>query len=143
MQSNPSSDSPQPVWRSYLRPFFLGIERRTYTVVYAGWGRPPQEMFPADTIFMTGKLVKKFYVALSGHSFDESGDAASVKRALAAREEIRRKRRRQLAVVILQRALANWGDHIDPWLGQVRLDDQGHPLPNWPPEYIPLPAERQ
>ena len=129
------------VGQSFHRPFHLGINRDSYQVVYAGWGRPPDGMLPADTVYLTGKPAMKLYIALSGHRFDQPGDTASIERALAARDEIRRKRRRQLAVVILQRVLAGWGDHIDPWLGQVRLDERGRPLLNLPPEHITLPEE--
>jgi hypothetical protein len=105
------------------RPLHLGFDPE-YRLVYAGWGWPPKGMI-GRAGYLIGAPAELLYEAITGHLFEEPAEAAEVERALAARGEVFA--HREINPVMAMRVLGYYENHLQPGLGQTRLDARRRP----------------
>lgn len=87
-------------------------------VTYVGYGQPPDGCTATDTL-INGVVAETMYLALTGHTYEESPGEANIRRAIAARLEIMS--RNQPADWAPRLVLLAWGSKIQPWLGLTKL----------------------
>ena len=83
---------------------------------------------------INSEIAEWLYLALAGHSIYQRPETVCFSYAYAARAIIQHRQALKPAWRLAQEVIEQWGWHIQPWLGYVRMTADGHVIEN-APEY--------
>jgi hypothetical protein len=113
------------------KPLTIAIHPKTYQIEYVGWGPPPPGLVTRPHRLISDDLADILYVALSGHAYEVHPSLAEANDAIFARAFLASLP--HPSAKLSNKVIAAQGE-ITPWLGNLKLDPQGHPIIN-DPEY--------